>query len=270
MSSTGRSVRPEQGGTRDGETLAPGRIADYLERIGVSRNAVGRPDADLLRELHEHHLRAVPFDNSRAWRKEKLRFDVDSLYTNIVLRGRGGICYELNILFAALLRSLGYSATFVVGEMRSIDTRHLMLLVEDIEGSVLLCDVGYGCYFVRPIPFHPESLVDDSNGRYRLVGSEEGWVGVERHVGDSWRRIVDFPPRPAAVGDIEKLWEEYESRPDAIFTRALCVQIRSADGWVTINGEYLIEQTPRGSDRRRIDERERAAVLRSRFGLTGI
>jgi N-hydroxyarylamine O-acetyltransferase len=37
--------------------------------------------------------------------------DTDALFDKIVRRRRGGFCYELNGLFAALLRELGFDAT---------------------------------------------------------------------------------------------------------------------------------------------------------------
>jgi N-hydroxyarylamine O-acetyltransferase len=78
----------------------------YLERIGY-RGPLA-PTAETLRRLHLAHLLSVPFENLSIHAGEPIVLDDEALFDKIVVRGRGGFCYELNGLFAALLRSLGF------------------------------------------------------------------------------------------------------------------------------------------------------------------
>src|SRR5213082_3530030 len=78
----------------------------YLGRIGLARPL--SPDVSALCLLQERHLAAVPFENLSVHLGEPIDLAEDALFDKIVNRRRGGFCYELNGLFAALLRELGY------------------------------------------------------------------------------------------------------------------------------------------------------------------
>jgi N-hydroxyarylamine O-acetyltransferase len=81
----------------------------YLHRIHYH----GRldPTSATLRALHRAHLHAVPFENLDIHLGRPIALDEATLFDKIVVRRRGGLCYELNGLFAALLRSLGFNVT---------------------------------------------------------------------------------------------------------------------------------------------------------------
>jgi N-hydroxyarylamine O-acetyltransferase len=72
----------------------------YLKRIGSGY--AGPPDHMRLRLLQRAHLRTVPFENLSIHLGEPIVLDEDQLFEKIVVRRRGGFCYELNGLFAAL------------------------------------------------------------------------------------------------------------------------------------------------------------------------
>src|ERR1700690_1319067 len=82
-------------------------LAAYLQRIDYR----GPLDASIetLGGLHLAHLCAVPFENLDIHLGRPIALDDAGLFEKIVTRRRGGFCYELNGLFAALLRELGFS-----------------------------------------------------------------------------------------------------------------------------------------------------------------
>ena len=77
-------------------------LDSYLARISYSGPLA--PTLENLRAIHYAHLLAVPFENLDIHRGMPIALDQEYLYDKIVLRRRGGFCYELNSLFAALLR----------------------------------------------------------------------------------------------------------------------------------------------------------------------
>src|SRR5947199_67751 len=107
--------------------------AAYLERIGYQGPRA--PTAETLRRLHLAHLYAVPFENLSIHWGEPIRLDDEALFEKVVTRRRGGFCYELNGLFAALLRALGFDVAMLsAGAGRangdySPDYDHIALLV---------------------------------------------------------------------------------------------------------------------------------------------
>ena len=77
----------------------------YLKRIGYSGGT--EPTLDNLHALIRAHQTAVPFENLDCVSRTPILLEVERLFDKIVLRRRGGYCFELNGLFMALLRDLG-------------------------------------------------------------------------------------------------------------------------------------------------------------------
>src|SRR5690348_16071792 len=109
-------------------------VAAYLERIGASRPA--EPTLDALADLTLAHLYSVPFENLDIAAGWPLSVELEAIYDKIVTRRRGGFCYELNGLFAWLLRKLGYDVTLLAAEVPEPpdggprhERAHLVLLV---------------------------------------------------------------------------------------------------------------------------------------------
>jgi N-hydroxyarylamine O-acetyltransferase len=81
-------------------------VPAYLSRIGDTGSR--EPTAATLRRLHRAHMLAVPFENLDTHAGKPIVLDDEALFAKIVGRHRGGFCYELNGLFAALLHRLGF------------------------------------------------------------------------------------------------------------------------------------------------------------------
>ncbi len=92
-------------------------ITAYLNRIGY--HGPREPTIETLRALHLAHLLAVPFENLSIGIGEPIVLDQAALFDKIVLRRRGGFCYELNGMFAALLRALGFDVTMISAGLRA-------------------------------------------------------------------------------------------------------------------------------------------------------
>src|SRR6266850_62146 len=98
------------------------RYARFLERaaaISTQRLAHrigytdGPPTATLetLRALHLHHVQAITFENLDPLSGQSVKLDLPSLEGKLVHGGRGGYCYEHNLLFSHVLRELGFRVT---------------------------------------------------------------------------------------------------------------------------------------------------------------
>ncbi|HLE74088.1 MAG TPA: arylamine N-acetyltransferase, partial [Anaerolineales bacterium] len=82
-------------------------IRTYLARIKYSLPV--RVDLESLRGLQLAHMLSVPFENLDIVPLRKpIHLDEESLWDKIVERRRGGFCYELNGLFAWLLKQIGF------------------------------------------------------------------------------------------------------------------------------------------------------------------
>ena len=86
-------------------------VKEYLRRIGLELPEPFVPNSENLRKLQFAHCTTVPYENLDIIRGIPLRLDDEGLYQKVVEEGKGGYCFELNGLFAWLLRELGYKVT---------------------------------------------------------------------------------------------------------------------------------------------------------------
>ncbi|GAA0944140.1 arylamine N-acetyltransferase [Actinocorallia libanotica] len=241
------------------------QIGFYLARIGAARPE--EPDLAGLRVLQYAHLRAVPFENLSIHLDEPIVLEEASLYEKIVLRRRGGFCYELNGLFAALLRALGYEVTLLAARVRGsggalgIPYDHLTLRVDLDEPW--LSDVGFGEFTDAPLRLDARTPQHDPAGVYRVT-EEDGFLEVHDTEGSSL--LID--PRPAALADFKAACWWHRTSPESPFTRGLTCSLRTPGGRVTLSGAKLIT-TEHGVRSENVlpDDDAVLAAYRSRFGI---
>src|SRR5690242_15210010 len=88
----------------------------YFDRIAYAGDR--EPVIQTLMDLHLAHATQVPFENLDVMLKRPIRLDLESLQAKIVHQRRGGYCFEQNLLFAAVLRQLGFSVDLLQARVR--------------------------------------------------------------------------------------------------------------------------------------------------------
>jgi len=211
----------------------------YLARIGAERPAA--PDADALRELHRRHLEAVPFENLSLHLGEPVSLDEDALVDKIVLRRRGGFCYELNGAFAALLTALGYDVHLLAAGVFGGDGTlspvfdHLALLVELDERY--LVDVGFGAHSTYPLRRDWPEAQEDLAGSFLVLDAPGGDVDVLMNGVPQYRA----EPRPRRITDFARPAWWHANSPESHFRSGPRCSRATESGRVTIRGDRLLE-----------------------------
>lgn len=77
----------------------------YLDRIGLAEAPA--PDAKGLAALQLAHRCSIGFENLDVRLGRNIRIDSASVFDKLVVRGRGGYCFEQNRLYSDMLRQLG-------------------------------------------------------------------------------------------------------------------------------------------------------------------
>lgn len=247
----------------------------YLARIGYAGNPL--PDLDTLRELHLSHLRAIPFENLAIHAGEKIVLDEAALYAKIVGRRRGGICYELNGLFAWLLRALGFEVTLLaanvhVGETElTPDFDHMVLMVT-IDGRRYLADVGFGDSFLLPLALTENGGAADGDGMpaYAIETADGHHTLLRTDTGTPARSVFRFTTTPHSLAEFEPRCDFHQHSPDTHFRRKIVCSRATPHGRITLRGAELIVE---GEGERRVttlDTPEQVALaLRAHFGMEG-
>src|SRR3972149_5708622 len=126
-------------------------IPSYLARIRCTGPI--QLDYQTLRILQRDHMFTVPFENLDIELGKPILLNVEALWDKIILDHRGGFCYELNGLFAWLLKQIGYEVTYLNARVYKedgslgIDFDHLALIVRAPSmPERWLADVGFGDY----------------------------------------------------------------------------------------------------------------------------
>lgn len=235
----------------------------------------------LLRALHEAHLLAVPFENLSIHYGEPIMLDDEALYDKIVRRRRGGFCYELNGLFAWLLRQLGFTVTLLSARVAQADGGftpefdHMALLVRHQVGADWLADVGFGDAFRQPLRMQPAVEQDGADGhRYRLLyvdatDAGDGFWLMQRSGETGWGSQYRFTLQPHVMADFADRCHFQQTSPDSHFTQRRMCSLALPNGRITLSDRHLIT-TLHGARRERdlASEDEYRDVLATRFGVT--
>jgi N-hydroxyarylamine O-acetyltransferase len=239
-------------------------VAAYLDRIGAARPA--RADGEALRELQLRHLRAVPFENLSIHLGEEIVLRERALLDKVVTRRRGGFCYELNGLFAALLRALGFRVTLLAARANGRDGLgplfdHLTLRVDAPEPY--LADVGFGRFSQHPIRLDAAGQADPE-GVFRVAETADGDLDVLRD-GELQYRVER---RPRTLADFEPTCWWHRTSPRSHFTRSLVCSRLTDGGRVTLSDRTLIESAGGERRERRLgSDGEVLAAYRTHFGM---
>lgn len=222
------------------------KVKKYLERIGMELPENAVPDSAFLRELQFAHCTHIPYENLDIIRGIPLSLDEDDLFRKVVEERKGGFCFELNGLFAWLLRQLGYKVTeyaarYLRGESGIPMRRHRVLKVE-AEDGVWCCDVGIGEVCPRYPVRLTEGVEQPQLGEcYRFDRDDFlGWVLMDLHKGE-WRRFYSFTEEPQLPQDYDALCFYCEKSPKSPFINAEMFSLKTPEGRITLDGHIYKE-----------------------------
>ena len=226
--------------------MTPDVVARYLERIGLPPSPPP-PTPEALRTLQLAHLRTVPFENLSIHLGEPVRLDGDALVRKIVDQRRGGFCYELNGLFAALLRALGYDVDLLAAQVfgddgPGIPFDHLALRVRLDEPW--LVDVGFGRSHQRPLGLDRRDEQPDPDGVYAVRDAPYGDLDVLRDGAPQLR----LDTRPRELSEFVPTCWWHSTSPQSHFARGdVCSLLLPDGGRVTLNGPTLTRTAADGT-----------------------
>jgi N-hydroxyarylamine O-acetyltransferase len=243
----------------------------YLKRIRYQGPLA--PTAGTLRRLQVAHLLTVPFENLSIHSGEPIELDDERLFEKVVTRRRGGFCYELNGLFAALLRALGFEVVMLsAGVMGSAgeyspEFDHMALLVTLADRW--LVDVGFGDSFREPLLLDVRGEQVQDGSAYRIEEDGDGRrVLARRDAGGEWSAQYRFSLEPHVYADYAERCRYHQTSPESHFMQGRVCSLALPDGRVTLSRMQLI--TTRGGERHEralANDMESAEALREHFGI---
>ncbi len=249
-------------------------ISLYLARIQYVKPI--RPDVQILYGLQLSHMLHVPFENLDIGLKRSIQLGQKALWDKIIVQKRGGFCYELNGIFAALLKEIGFNVIYLNARVYNrkgnlgIDFDHLALLVQiPDEPGRWLVDVGFGDSFNEPLNFEEPGEQVQGLRSYRLEQTPDGYILWRRSYDGSRERqyFFDLTPRNFPI-DYEAACLYHQTSPLSSFTHGSIISKATPDGRVSLDDKRLIvTRNGQRSERPVENEVEYRALLKQYFDI---
>jgi N-hydroxyarylamine O-acetyltransferase len=250
-------------------------ITDYLKRLGYPKPV--HANYETLHDLQIAHLQNIPFENLDIGTGRKIKLSESALWDKLIIRNRGGFCYELNGMFAWLLKQIGFQVIYLNARVHQekdntfgIDFGHLTLLVTmQNESTRWLVDVGFGDTFTAPLN------IDDCNEQRQ--GLRGYWVEPFRNGYQVWQRNYDGSRERHYFFDIAPhvFPDEYlesclyhQTSPDSTFTQKQIISRLTKDGRASLDNDKLTITSNGKRSIQEVKEGERTSLLKEYFGVT--
>ncbi|HEX5078072.1 MAG TPA: arylamine N-acetyltransferase [Geminicoccaceae bacterium] len=206
----------------------------YFRRIG---HVGGRePTLATLAALHRRHAATIAFENLDPLLGRPVALDTASLERKLVRDGRGGYCYEQNLLFGDVLAALGFRVTGLAARVLwtyhpedAITARSHQLLRVDLAEGAYVVDVGFGGQtLTAPLRLEPDVEQATPHEVFRLVAAGDGFK-MQCRIGAAWRSLYRFDLQEVLRPDYEILNHYASTHPRSRFVNAL-IAARPASG----------------------------------------
>ncbi len=213
-------------------------LRKFFQRI--SFNGEPRVNLDTLAKLQELFMLNVIFENLDIhYGPAIMAVDPEKAFHKVVDQGRGGFCYELNALFATVLREIGFqvdvlSCFHTVNPRAETDFSHMFMRVRLHHDYIV--DVGNGRSFRTPL------MADGSNESrlpegfvYRIGPHIEGRTLYFKKDGEPFwtpRYHFNLAPREFSQFDCRSIY--IQTDPGSFCTKHPLVSLALPDGRITL------------------------------------
>lgn len=246
----------------------------YFQRIGYRGSHA--PTLETLRAIHAHHAMSIAFENITPFLKQPVHLDPASLLDKLVQRGRGGYCFEHNLLLRHVLQTLGFQVTGLAARVRwnvpdEVPTaRGHMLLRVDVDQQPYLVDVGFGgLTLTTPLRMVPDIEQPTTLEPFRLVSDDNAYL-LQANIQQIWKTLYRFDLVEQQLPDYEVTSWYLSNHPQSRFVTSLIAARPDVDRRYALHNNQLAVHHANGTTERRTltTVEEMRAVLEDIFRLT--
>lgn len=248
----------------------------YLDRVGYTGPV--EPTMEVLRDLHLAHATHIPFSTIDGLFFPVRPLSVDAVEDKLVHRRGGGYCLEHHLLFAEVLRQIGFRVDVLLAKVHNggpaarptgIPRPHMVLAIMDH-----LVDVTFGGGILLPAPIR-EHEFDQFGWTYRMT-ERDGELYLQTWRIGEWLDLYSFTLEPRTFTDLLMLNHYARTHPDSGLLSMYWAHLASPESrwtfwahWLqgrtrTVLIEYRVDGTMAEHP---VDPADCAAVLAERFGL---
>jgi N-hydroxyarylamine O-acetyltransferase len=226
-----------------------------------------------LTQLHEYHVRSVPFENLDVHYKRLFDLNLEHIYQKVVVNVRGGFCYELNTLFNALLCDIGYKSHLIAARIFNDDGSlgpkydHTAIFVET--EKQYLADVGFGDLFLKPLEIK-EGIQSDGRNLFKIEPFDtDNFVLSMCTDRVSFRKKYIFNLEEVPISAFEAICLDKQINPLSYFVKNMVCTKPTSAGRLTLFNNKLIEKKGDEKIEQWIkNDDELRTILKNVFGVT--
>lgn len=247
------------------------KTAAYLQRIGMTIPQDHTADAELLQRIYYAQVTSVPYENINYLLWDSSDLDLEDLFRDIVTERRGGVCYEVTVLFGWLLRQLGYDVMTVLADHYRIheensERKHMGLIVTDCTGRRWWVDPGDSFSETKsPFALEEGTVQAFDHEQYRFERLPDGkwmeWTVVK----GQWIRNMAFEEREASLARASACKRSVMD-PDNPFMSIAMFGIRTPEGKLFLK-ENSLHKDQNGVHTVEIFSEDRLPEAYALFGL---
>lgn len=246
----------------------------YFKRIGYAGDRA--PTLDTLQAIQLRHAETIAFENLNPLMGRPVPLDIESIQQKLVRDGRGGYCFEQNLLLKHLLAALGFQVVGLAARVLwdepdgALRPRSHMLLLVELDETRYLADVGFGILTpTLPLRLKPGIEQTTPHEPFRLIPAGEEFV-MQAKIRGIWKTLYRFGLQEQLLPDYEVSNWYLSNHPESIFVTGL-MAARPAPGcrYALRNNELAVHHLHGGTERRRLASlAEMRDILDRTFCLT--
>jgi N-hydroxyarylamine O-acetyltransferase len=243
----------------------------YCARIGYEGPRA--PTLPVLQDLHRLHPAAIPFEGIDVLLGRDVPLDTASLQAKLITGGRGGYCFEQNLLLRDVLAAIGFEVAPLIARSRwgrplsAVRARSHVALRVRLDGEDWLADVASRAMMTAPIRMAERGAQPTDFEPLRLT-PVDGELRLEMPMNGDWAPIYDCVLAPQHDADLVAANWFTATHPSSPFRQRLFAW-KSAGGVRRILIDNMLETSWPGREarRERLDADAVAAHLAEDFGL---
>ena len=215
-------------------------IQEYLNSLNIN----SLETLDDVNHLIQSHLSTYAFSSVKVLLKDEISLDLEAIFDSIVVKRRGGYCFEQNKLIYEALKLHGFDVQFylarVVNNLEGDEPQTHRFTILTYEGQRYIIDVGIG--FRSPtcaIPFK-EEVTTTQGVQYWVQEFDNNMYGLMSLESNQPFRITKFDLKYCNEGDFEMGHFYSHQHPCAVFVNNLVLSTITQDEIRSLrNNSYL-------------------------------
>jgi N-hydroxyarylamine O-acetyltransferase len=227
----------------------------YCARIGY--DGPRTPRLVTLRELHRLQPRAIAFENLDPLLGRPVALDARSLARKMLHGGRGGYCFEQNLLFAHALRAVGFDVTELAARVLwnvpagvSTPRVHMLLLVA-LDGKRYLADAGFGGNVLTgPLLLDAAHEQATPHEPFQVIQDGDKFI-LQFKMRDTWQKLYRFDLSEQLLPDHEQGSWFVSTHPQSIFVNGLMAARAEPDRRYALGNNELSVHILNGASEKR-------------------